>query len=198
MVRVGAWERGLFIGCVLYSRGANPHIGSDFGLLQSETVELTRVALTKHDIEVSRIIAIACKYLKKTNDGIRLLVSFADPGEGHSGGIYQAGGWIYSGHGSIDKRVRRYTTKDGRVFHWRTVAKWLHSRRLKKTVSSAYENGFKPSEFIPKHRYLMPLDAEMRARVLPLAKPYPKRPKKPDGSDQEHRGRGSTDPDAPI
>jgi hypothetical protein len=26
-----------------------------------------------------------------------------------------------------------------------------------------------------KHRYLMPLDDEMRVRILPLAKPYPKR-----------------------
>ncbi len=26
-----------------------------------------------------------------------------------------------------------------------------------------------------KHKYLMPLDAEMRTRIAPLAKPYPKR-----------------------
>jgi hypothetical protein len=26
-----------------------------------------------------------------------------------------------------------------------------------------------------KHKYVMPLDAEMRAKILPLAKPYPKR-----------------------
>jgi hypothetical protein len=26
-----------------------------------------------------------------------------------------------------------------------------------------------------KHRYLMPIDNEMRKRILPLAKPYPKR-----------------------
>ncbi len=26
-----------------------------------------------------------------------------------------------------------------------------------------------------KHRYLMPLDPDMRAKILPLAKPYPKR-----------------------
>ena len=32
-------------------------------------------------------------------------------------------------------------------------------------------------ETIGKHRYLMPLDAEMRARIMPLAKPYPKRAK---------------------
>jgi hypothetical protein len=28
-----------------------------------------------------------------------------------------------------------------------------------------------------KHRYLMPLDAAMRAQIAPLAKPYPKKPR---------------------
>ena len=28
-----------------------------------------------------------------------------------------------------------------------------------------------------KHRYLMPLDGEMRKQIEPLGKPYPKRPK---------------------
>jgi hypothetical protein len=31
-----------------------------------------------------------------------------------------------------------------------------------------------------KHVYIMPLDAEMKARILPLAKPYPKRVKDQD------------------
>lgn len=44
---------------------------------------------------------------------------------------------------------------------------------------------FKRSECVAvpvhgKHRYLMPLDAEMREQIAPLAKPYPKRPKDQD------------------
>jgi hypothetical protein len=35
-----------------------------------------------------------------------------------------------------------------------------------------------------KYRYLMPLDAAMRAQIAPLAKPYPKK---------ESRGLGETD-----
>jgi hypothetical protein len=48
-----------------------------------------------------------------------------------------------------------------------------------------------------KHRYLMPLDDDMRARILPLAKPYPKRAKQAMTDDQSAQRQGSTDPHAP-
>jgi hypothetical protein len=37
-----------------------------------------------------------------------------------------------------------------------------------------------------KHKYLMPLDAEMRARILPLSKPYPKRTTRTKEQDAVH------------
>ena len=49
-----------------------------------------------------------------------------------------------------------------------------------------------------KHRYLMPLDDEMRKRILPLAKPYPKRAKKAMASSPEAQRQGGTDPHAPT
>lgn len=42
----------------------------------------------------------------------------------------------------------------------------------------------------------MPLDEEMRAKIQPLAKPYPKRPKQAEAGPPEQR-RCNTDPDAP-
>jgi hypothetical protein len=43
---------------------------------------------------------------------------------------------------------------------------------LRKYVNAEYE------EFttLGKYKYLMPLDKKMRQRVLPLSKPYPKKP----------------------
>lgn len=35
--------------------------------------------------------------------------------------------------------------------------------------------GLEKSAIFWKHKYLMPLDAEMRKRIITLAKPYPKR-----------------------
>jgi hypothetical protein len=49
-----------------------------------------------------------------------------------------------------------------------------------------------------KHRYLMPLDADMRARIMPLAKPYPKRAKQAMTDVQSEQRQGGTDPHAPI
>jgi len=43
-----------------------------------------------------------------------------------------------------------------------------------------------------KHRYLMPLDDEMKKRILPLSKPYPKRPKL--GNDADHANSDGATP----
>jgi hypothetical protein len=196
MVKIGAWELGKYIGAVVFSRGTNQHIAKPFGLSQQSVVELTRVALSGHVTQVSRIVAIAIKTLCRNNPGLKLIVSFADTRMGHAGTIYQAGGWVYTGTGTDDKRCQAYR-KDGIVYQWRSVCADLGKKSIKRTISGAVSDGYEPLGFYPKHRYLMPLDAEMRARVLPLSKPYPKRPKKPDEPDQGNRGRGSTDPDAP-
>ena len=166
-VMVGAWESGAFIGCILFSRGANANLGAPYGLTMTECAELVRVALTKHAAPVTRIVAIALKFLRNNSPGLRLLVSYADPSEGHHGGIYQGGGWVYSGRSSDSKQYKH----EGR---------WKHSREVTSGAfggSRAVANYQSlPTRVAPgKHRYLMPLDDEMRARVAPLAKPYPKR-----------------------
>jgi hypothetical protein len=46
-----------------------------------------------------------------------------------------------------------------------------------------------------KNRYLMPLDAEMKARIEPLRKPYPKRERSADsGTPGNQSGRGGATP----
>ena len=48
-----------------------------------------------------------------------------------------------------------------------------------------------------KHKYLMPLDDDMRKQIAHLAKPYPKRVKQATTDDQSAGRQGSTDPHAP-
>ena len=62
LVKVGAWEDGRFIGVVIFSRGANNHIGQPYGLQQDQVCELTRVALRDHVSPVSQILAKAIKF----------------------------------------------------------------------------------------------------------------------------------------
>lgn len=163
MVRAGAWEGGRYIGCVLFSRGANNHIGSQYKLSQVEVCELTRVALTAHYAPVSRIVAIAVKMMRTLCPGLRLIVSYADPEHDHHGGIYQAMGWLYSGK----QQGQTEYLWNGRQWHGRSVT--ASGRGTTRGLPKVKVSG--------KHLYLMPLDDAMRVQIEPLRKPYPKREK---------------------
>jgi len=171
-VKVGAWEGDRFIGVVIFSRGATPQIGSPYNLQQTEVCELTRVALRDHVTPVSRIVAIAIRFLRRQSPGLRLIVSYADREQGHHGGIYQAGNWIYVGTTKVDCSLRIH----GEVVHRRSVyAKYGHQglNYIRQHVDPKAERVFDAA----KHKYLMPLDDDTRAQVEPLRKQYPKRPK---------------------
>ena len=166
-VAVGAWENNKFIGVVVFGHGANPSIGKPYNLTVNECVELTRVALSpRHKTPVTRIIRLALKFLANANPGLRLVVSYADTGQGHHGGIYQGGNWTYVG---LTKGVSQIFYK-GRAWH----AKALRTSYPNLKMSDPAVKKLPASD---KHKYLMPLDAKMRARIEPLAQPYPKREK---------------------
>jgi len=171
-VRVGAWEQDRFIGVVMFSRGANLHIGEPYGLGQHEAVELTRIALTEHQVPVSRILSITMRFLRQHCPGLRLLVSYADQAQGHHGGIYQATGWIYVGTATPQASLHVH----GSLHHKRTLRERFG--RGGNSIGWLREHVDPQAAWIedkPKHKYLMPLDAAMRKQVLPLSCPYPKK-----------------------
>jgi hypothetical protein len=92
LVKIGVWENKKFIGVVLFGLGASATLSNQFNLDRTEVCELVRVALDKHQSQVSRIIRLALVFLKKRCPKIKVVVSFADMNQGHHGGIYQAGG----------------------------------------------------------------------------------------------------------
>jgi len=104
----------------MFSRGANNNLLKPFGLSQVEGCELTRIALTNHRSQVSRIVRLAIGFLKRNSPSLRLIVSFADPSEGHHGGVYQAGNWIYTGQ---QPPTVEYVAPDGKQWHGRMVSK---------------------------------------------------------------------------
>lgn len=193
ITKVGVWEDGKFIGVVLFSRGATPMIGSPYGLDQTKVCELTRVALTNHQTPVSRIIAIAVKMLKKFSPGIRLIVSYADLDQNHSGGIYKAGGWIYEG-------IKGTGARGSIVVH----GKSYHP----KMVHSKYGTGGQSIDWLRanvdpkahviitkgKHKYLMALDSDMKKAIQPLSKPYPMRDKHSDDVASFQLEKGGLEP----
>lgn len=169
LARIGVWENGAFIGAVLYGNGANTHLLKQYGLRSTQGAELVRVALKRHDVQVSRVVAISIRMIRKAFPSLRLVVSFADPEQGHAGGIYQAGNWIYTGRtNEADEYIYRGKRWHGRAF--RSSHKGMEHHPEVTIVKGA-----------SKHRYLMPLDDDMRSRVACLAKPYPKRAGSADG-----------------
>lgn len=194
-VLIGVWEDERFIGVVTFSRGASQNLLKPYGLTQLEGCELTRVAMRDHVTPVSRILAIAIAMLRKHAPGLRLIVSFADPNQGHHGGIYQAGNWIYTGTSAPSAKFK---DRSGRIWHSRQVTvKGINTQygQLRRTVLKSECEQIAQAG---KHRYVMPLDTAMRERVAALKQAFPKaRPKQAEAGAHPEPRRGSTDPGAP-
>ena len=171
LIKIGIWEDSKFIGVVIYSLGANSHIGSPYNLTNVQACELTRVALKNiHITPVSKILSISIKMLKKHCPGLKLIVSYADATQNHHGGIYQATNWIYEGEFAKEQGIRI----KNKIIHRRSLnAKYGTSALdwLRKNVDSKAE----VIVGLPKHKYLYPLDSEVKKEVQKLAKVYPKR-----------------------
>lgn len=168
VVKFGVWEDERFTGAVLFGLGASDALGARFGLTTFQVCELTRVALTDHATPVTRVVAESLRLLRNSNPGLRLVVSFADPRQGHLGVIYQAGNWVYAGRTNPDCEY----LIDGRWMHSRAVP---HKKQMGRPATrDPKELSTLPRRSLPgKHRYLMPLDKAMRRRIAPYALPYP-------------------------
>jgi hypothetical protein len=190
LAKIGVWERGQFVGALIYGAGAAPEIGSPYGLTSDKVCELVRVALRDHTTPVSRVLSISVKMLTKAMPGLRAIVSFADTSQGHHGGIYQAAGWVFTG----SQEYHAYRVL-GEVVHPRA----LHLRYgtggqsipwLRANIDPQAErihNG-------TKHKYVLPLDAGMRSFLRALALPYPKRERMADSGRPDPTGRGGASP----
>lgn len=164
LARIGVWENDKFIGAILFGRGATAALVQRYGLKMEEGCELVRVAIKSHSTPVSRILSIAMKMLKRAFPKLRLIVSFADTSQGHHGGIYQAGGWLYTG---MSTPAKEYVV-NGKRYHGRSFRNSPY-RKMEGTPAVKIVYGS------AKHRYLMALDNAMSEHIEKLRKPYPKR-----------------------
>ncbi len=174
LVRIGVWESGRFVGAILYGVGANRHIARPFGLKDTEVCELVRVALapaSTREHPTSKCVTISLRMLKRQSPGLRLVVSYADAGQGHVGVIYQATNWIFLG-----AATQPYLKVKGKIVHPRT----LYDRYgpggqsvpwLRQNVDPNAHRVKMPA----KLKYVMPLDREMREKLEPLGQPYVKK-----------------------
>lgn len=126
LVKIGVWENDLFVGVVIFGRGANNHLAQSLKCDVTECCELVRIALRKHETPVTKIVAIALKMLKRTNPGIKVVASYADKtNQQHQGIIYKAGNWQYHG---IRTATNGHFLIDGKIVHNRSISSKFGSR----------------------------------------------------------------------
>lgn len=162
LARFGIWESGDFVGAIIFGVGATRNLVSPYGLKPHEGCELVRIAMTAHQTPVTKCVAIAIRMLRHRYPLLRLIVSYADPKEGHLGKIYQAGNWVYTGKTPND----RFPILDGRVAHPRTL-----SDRVRRGTASRTSVQYIRTP--GKHRYVYPLDREMAKHIQSMSLPYP-------------------------
>jgi hypothetical protein len=183
LVKIGVWENEIFKGVIIYGVGATSDLVKRYGLKKNEGCELVRIALRDHFFPVSKMLAISIKMIKRNFKNIRLIVSFADPEQGHHGGIYQATNWIFSGYSQAsDEYIYKGKRWQGRSF--RNKYKGMEKHKDVKIVKGS-----------SKIRYLMPLDNDIKKVCMNhSAGKYPKRHEHESNAPDHQSGEGGAVP----
>lgn len=161
-------------GVIIYGYGANCHIAMPFNKWQGQVMELVRVALNgkQGHGKTSKALSLSLKLLTKYFPAVDIVVSYADLDQNHNGTLYQSTNWIYTGLTNANSRGA-FIVK-GKKMHPKSV----YSRKWKQSLLWLREN-IDPNaqEFITKgkHKYVYPIDKNMRKRLELLSVPYPKK-----------------------
>lgn len=120
-------------------------------------LELTRlVCLDGYGKNVeSYFIGQSFHWLKKNAPEVKVLISYADPEQTHTGTIYRATNWLYQGCGQT-KLMPDYSLKlfeDGDWIHSRTVAAKFGHKAIE-SLAKKIGHTFWRKEETSKHRYI--------------------------------------------
>lgn len=161
-IAFSCFENDLFVGVVAFGGGANNNLAKKYGLVQGQIMELVRVALNdKHKAPTSQYVALSIRLLKKRKPLVKMLISYADTKQGHSGIIYQATNWLYLGESFAESAIDPQT---GEIKHTRS----LHSKY-------GSIKGFQRVKDKPKHTYIYPFAESMRREFESRTLTYPVR-----------------------
>ena len=179
------------IGCLVYgfpvgARAANSVSDS---ITKDNILELTRLYCDDgygSNIE-SFALGQSFKWFKENDKAIKVLISYADNGQEHLGGIYQATNWIYQGMNTDIALMPNYgisLSKDPyKWIHSRTVFSMWGSGNLEALRAAIGKDGYKEfwrREEPPKHRYVQILaqdkkeKKDLMKRLKHEIRPYPK------------------------
>jgi hypothetical protein len=157
LVCIGFYVDNQLNACIVYSQGANNNVSSiieDEEFTNNNILELVR--LYSHDWAgknmESYCIAQSIKYLKEHYPEIQVLISYADPCQGHVGTVYQATNWKYTG---LSGAVPIYRDRQGKMHHSRIMSDYRLKMSHLSRAEIANKLGWTLEEVSPKHRYMM-------------------------------------------
>ena len=158
------------------------------GLTKDNILELTRLYIDDgygSNIE-SCAISKTFDWLRNNDTQIKVLISYANNGQGHLGGIYKATNWRYEGHSGETSLMPRFAISlVGEPYEWihsRTVFNTWGSNNLehlKKVIGKQGYSEFWRVQESEKHRYtqILPKNKKEKKRILRNMKhkeyPYP-------------------------
>ena len=116
----------------------------------------------------SRILGVVTRALR-TNTSLKFLVTYADPARGHTGTIYQAANWIYTG---LSDATPLYSLAGGVPRHSRSFSHSFGTRSQRHFRTHGIHIELVPQQ--PKLRYLYFLDPRWKSRLRVPVLPYPK------------------------
>jgi len=140
-------------------------------------LEITRVVCHPHAPKntASRALALVLALLRA--DGVEWVFSYADTGQNHHGGIYQALNAVYVGASA----PRHHYLIDGEHVHPRTmVSRYGSHGKAKQNELRAAGHEISEVEASAKHTYILPIGSAatrfaIRCHLKPRVRPYPKR-----------------------
>src|SRR5918996_711049 len=141
------------------------------GATPDDCLTLTRLWLSDElpKNSESRFIAVVLRSLRR-NTYLKFLVSYADPGQGHLGTIYQASGWLYTG---LSEAMPLYDVGDGKLRHSRSLSHAYGTHSVQHFAKHGIAVKLAPQS--AKHRYVYFLDPSWQNRLRAPLLPYPQK-----------------------
>lgn len=176
VVAIGMYVDDRLAGLVTYGTPPVPNVQRAFGdAYQKNTLELNRLFI--HDWagfnSESWLIAQSFRWMEKMFPQYFLLVSYADSKEGHTGAVYRATNWIYTG---MSEPMKTGFIIDGHDYHNKSLVDMIGS--CSESVVKQYYPNAQPVSGGAKHRYVFILgDRRQKKKFRKLLRwpilPYP-------------------------
>jgi hypothetical protein len=161
----------------LFGDTGKPVAGCIFGFGANRNMPATALELRRlvrhpnYSGFISQLVAFGLQWMKKNTD-CEFAFSYADTGQNHHGGIYQATNWKYVG---LNKSQNEFVDENNNPVHKRTVSSKLGTAR--QDVVMRLMPNLKIGKSTQKHLYIFPLKTrwpKIAARHDWEALPYPK------------------------